>query len=204
MAPLPLTAVIWDFDGTLADIHMDWDDLIRDLRSEGRFALDTETTSVNPMAAGLVGLSFAVRPDQAWYLPCGHDYLGAPAQLNRERVLDALRPVLEDPGIGKTGQNIKYDWIVLNRHGVRLAGVVFDTMLGSYLLNPSKRSHSLDQIALDFLGHKTITYAEVVGKGSKKAGFEIVPVEQAIPYAAEDADIALRLHAHLWKALGET
>ena len=108
-----------------------------------------------------------------------------------------LKPILENPAIAKIGQNIKYDWMVLSRHGVDLQGVRFDTMVASYLLNPSKRSHSLDQIAMDFLGHKTITYAEVVGKGSKKAGFEAVPVEQAVPYAAEDADITLMAYEAL-------
>ena len=154
-------------------------------------AVDTETTSQDPMRAELVGLSFALTPNEAWYIPCGHRYLGAPVQIPCAEVLHILKPVLENPAIGKIGQNIKYDWMVLARHGIDLQGVRFDTMVASYLLNPSKRSHSLDQIAMDFLGHKTITYAEVVGKGSKKAGFEAVPVEQAIPYAAEDADITL-------------
>jgi len=156
-----------------------------------RFAVDTETTSQDPMRAELVGLSFALRPNEAWYIPCGHRYLGAPNQIPCAEVLQTLKPVLENPAVGKIGQNIKYDWMVLARHGIDLKGVCFDTMVASYLLNPSKRSHSLDQIAMDFLGHKTITYAEVVGKGSKKAGFEAVPVEKAVPYAAEDADITL-------------
>ena len=143
------------------------------------------------MRAELVGVSFAITPHEAYYIPCGHRYLGAPDQLACTEVLETLKPLLENPAIGKIGQNIKYDWMVLNRHGVDLQGVRFDTMVASYLLNPSKRSHSLDQIALDFLEHKTITYAEVVGKASKKAGFDTVPVEKAVPYAAEDADITL-------------
>jgi DNA polymerase-1 len=150
-----------------------------------------------------VGLSFAIAPHEAYYIPCGHRYLGAPSQMTCTDVLATLKPILENPAIAKIGQNIKYDWMVLSRHGIDLQGVRFDTMVASYLLNPSKRSHSLDQIAMDFLGHKTITYAEVVGKGSKKAGFEAVPVEQAIPYAAEDADITLMAYEALRPQLEE-
>jgi len=171
--------------------------LVAKLARADRVALDTETTSQDPMRAELVGVSFAIAPHEAYYIPCGHRYLGAPAQLACTDVLATLKPILENPAIAKIGQNIKYDWMVLSRHGVDLQGVRFDTMVASYLLNPSKRSHSLDQIAMDFLGHKTITYAEVVGKGSKKAGFEAVPVEQAIPYAAEDADITLMAYETL-------
>ena len=133
-----------------------------------RVALDTETTSQDPMRAELVGLSFALEPHEAYYIPCGHRYLGAPTQLACTEVLDTLKPILENPAIAKIGQNIKYDWMVLTRHGVDLQGVRFDTMVASYLLNPSKRAHNLDQIALDFLGHKTITFAEVAGKGANK------------------------------------
>jgi len=165
--------------------------LVNRLQKAEIIALDTETTSQDPMRAELVGISFALEPHEAYYIPCGHRYLGAPEQLACRDVLEALKPILENPSIAKIGQNIKYDWMVLARQGIDLRGVRFDTMVASYLLNPSKRSHSLDQIAMDFLGHKTITYAEVVGKGSKKAGFEPVPIEQAIPYAAEDADITL-------------
>jgi len=166
--------------------------LAKDLTSSGLFALDTETTSVNPIKADLVGLSFSIKPDQAFYIPCGHTYDGAPEQLSIQDILSVLKPILENPEIKKIGQNIKYDWIVLERQGVRLAGVCFDTMLASYLLNPSKRAHNLDQIALDFLDHKTISYAEVVGKGAKKEGaFAGVDLEKATPYACEDADITL-------------
>ncbi|OQX25578.1 MAG: DNA polymerase I [Desulfobacteraceae bacterium IS3] len=161
--------------------------LISQLETSGLFALDTETTSENPMKAQLVGLSFSVKADEAFYIPVAHDYLGAPRQVPLAEVLECLRPVLENPALGKVGQNIKYDWIVLERHGIRLAGVVFDTMLASYLLNPSKRAHNLDQIALDFLGYRKITYQEVAGKNN----FSQVPVEKAFPYACEDADITL-------------
>ncbi|MDX1707094.1 MAG: DNA polymerase I [Desulfobacterales bacterium] len=165
--------------------------LIARLKSARIFALDTETTSQIPMQARLVGLSFAVQPDEAFYIPCGHDYLGAPQQLPLSEVLSKLGPVLADPAIKKVGQNIKYDWIVLTRHGVKLDGVVFDTMIASYLLNPSKRAHNLDQIALDFLGHKTIPYEEVAGKGKNALTFNQVLLEKAVPYACEDADITL-------------
>ncbi len=165
--------------------------LVSRLQSADMFALDTETTSTNPMVAKLVGLSFAIQPHEAFYIPCGHDYLGVHQQLKPADILQHLKPVLENPEIHKVGQNIKYDWIVLARNGVDLDGVTFDTMLASYLLNPSKRAHNLDQIALDFLGHKTITYEEVAGKGKKATSFAQVPLEKAVPYACEDADITL-------------
>ncbi len=172
--------------------------LIRRLEKAEIFALDTETTATDPMKAELVGLSFAIEPHEAFYIPCGHDYPEAPEQLNRSVVLEKLRPVLENPAISKIGQNIKYDWTVLERHGVRLCGVVFDTMIASYLLNPSKRAHSLDRIAADFLGHKTITFEEVAGKGKNMVLFSKVPLEKAVPYACEDADITL-LAFHILK-----
>ena len=169
----------------------DLERLISCLATAPRFAVDTETTSTNPMLADLVGLSFAVCADQAFYIPCAHNYLGAPEQLDIETVLDRLKPVLENPAIEKIGQNIKYDWMVLARHGINLAGVVFDTMLASYLLDPSKRAHNLDQIALDFLGHKTTTFEQVAGKGKNAVLFSQVALDKAIPYACEDADITL-------------
>ncbi len=177
--------------------------LIARLEKAERFALDTETTSTNPMQAGLVGFSFALEADQAFYIPCRHNYLGAPKQLDLKEVLDRLRPILENPQIQKIGQNIKYDWMVLARHGINLQGVAFDTMLASYLLNPSKRAHNLDQIALDFLDHKTITYQQVAGKGKNALMFSQVPVDKAIPYACEDADITLMARDVLMSGLRE-
>ena len=177
--------------------------LIGRLKSAPIFALDTETTSQIPMKARLVGLSFAIEANEAFYIPCGHDYLGAPQQLSLTEVLNRLRPVLEDPDIQKIGQNIKYDWIVLTRHGVKLDGVVFDTMVASYLLNPSKRAHNLDQIALDFLSHKTISYQEVAGKGKNALSFNQVLLEKAVPYACEDADITLMAESVLMPRLQE-
>lgn len=171
--------------------------LVNRLESSEVFAIDTETTSKNPMEAKLVGLSFSIKPDEAYYIPCGHNYLGAPKQLELDYTLDTLKPVLENPKIKKIGQNIKYDWIVLKRHGVHLSGVAFDTMLESYLINPSKRTHSLDQIAINLLGHKMISYEDVAGKGKKAIEFSKVPIDKAVPYACEDADITLIAHKHL-------
>ena len=182
----------------------DISDLVNNLERAGLFALDTETTSVNPMQARLVGLSFSSKPDEAFYIPCGHDYPGVPEQPGLADVLNLLKPVLENPDIKKIGQNIKYDWIVLTRHGINLAGVMFDTMLASYLLNPSKRAHNLDQIALDFLDHRTITYKEVTGSKSKKGScFSHVLIEKAGPYACEDADITLMAYDVLKPMLKE-
>ena len=166
-------------------------DLISIIETSGLFSLDTETTSKDPMAAELVGLSFSVKADEAFYIPCAHEYKDAPKQLKRDEVLKMLKPVLENHKLKKIGQNIKYDWIVLKRHGINLSGVIFDTMLASYLINPSKRAHNLDQIALDFLDHKTISYQEVAGKGKKASCFSKVSLEKAVPYACEDADITL-------------
>ena len=167
-------------------------DLIAKLKTAEIFALDTETTAIDPMAARLVGLSFAVTPDEAFYIPCSHTYPGVPDQLDLEFVLDHLKPVLEDNHDKKIGQNIKYDWTVLFRHGIRLSGVLADTMVASYLINPEKRAHNLDQIALDFLDHKMISYAEVTTDEGKKIGsFSDVQIDKAVPYACEDADITL-------------
>ncbi|MFQ5485760.1 MAG: DNA polymerase I, partial [Desulfobacterales bacterium] len=173
------------------------------LADAGFFALDTETTSKNPMRAKIVGLSFSFSPDEAFYVPCAHEDSDRLRQVNIDAVLDRLRPVLEDPEIKKIGQNIKYDWIVLARHGIKLAGVIFDTMLASYLINPSKRAHNLNQIALDFLGHRKITYQEVAGKGKTALNFSRVSIEKAVPYACEDADITLLAYYVLEKKLDE-
>lgn len=168
--------------------------LARRLEGARQFALDTETTSLDPMQARLVGLSFCLTPGESWYIPVGHNYLGAPAQLSLDTVRNRLSPVLADPDIEKIGQNIKYDWMVLRRHDMDLAGVNFDTMVASYLIDPGKRAHGLDQIALDYLGHKNITYAEVAGKGKAAVTFDQVTLDKAIPYACEDADITLAAH----------
>ena len=165
--------------------------LVNRMTAAAVLAIDTETTSKNPMLAELVGISVALVPHEAFYIPCGHDYPDMPRQLPLSLVIERLKPVLEDPEIGKIGQNIKYDWTVLQRHGIRLNGIVFDTMVASYLLNPSKRAHNLDQIAMDYLNHKTTTYKEVVGKDKAHAGFRGIDLGRATPYACEDADITL-------------
>ena len=165
------------------------DAMIDEMKAAGRFAVDTETTSQDPMKAALVGLSFAAAEDSAYYIPCTHKYENVPDQLPVDEVLVKLKPLLENADLEKIGQNIKYDQMVLARHGVVLAGVAFDTMLASYLINPSKRAHNLDQIAMDFLGHKTTKFSDIVGKGKNAATFAEVAIEKAVHYAAEDADI---------------
>jgi DNA polymerase-1 len=159
--------------------------------------VDTETTSLDPFAAELVGVSFAVEPGHAAYLAIAHRYPGAPEQIGAARAIDLLRPWLEDPARPKIGQNLKYDQHVLANHGVRLAGVAHDTLLQSYVLESHAR-HDMDTLAERHLGVKTITYDEVTGKGAQRIGFEEVSVERATEYSAEDADITLRLHRVLY------
>ncbi|UCD33156.1 MAG: DNA polymerase I [Desulfobacterales bacterium] len=167
------------------------DELITRLEAADIFAIDTETSAKDPMQAELVGLSFSLVQDEAFYIPCAHDISKVPEQLDLKTVLNLLKPVLEKPVVKKIGQNIKYDWMVLKRHGIHLDGVVFDTMLASYLINPTKRAHNLDQIALDFLDHKTTTYQDITEKNKKDISFAEVPLAKAVPYACEDADITL-------------
>ena len=171
------------------------------LRSAELFAFDTETTSLDYMQAELVGVSFALEVGEAAYVPVAHCYPGAPEQLSREWVLDRLKPLLEDPQRPKVGQNLKYDMSVLARYGVELQGIAFDTMLESYVLDSTATRHDMDSLAEKYLGLKTIRYESVAGKGSKQLRFDQVPLEQATPYAAEDADITLRLHRALWPLL---
>jgi DNA polymerase-1 len=161
-------------------------------------AIDTETTSLAYMQARVVGVSFAVETGEAAYVPFGHAYPGAPRQLSEEAVLGALRPLLEDPERPKLGHNLKYDMSVLANHGVRLTGIRHDSMLESYVLDSTATRHDLDSLALKYLGHRTIHYEDVAGKGQKQLRFDEVPLEAAGPYAAEDADVALRLHGVLW------
>ena len=164
-------------------------------------AFDTETTSLDPMQADLVGLSFAVKGYEAIYIPVGHDYAGAPAQLNLETVLKALKPLLEAKSPQKVGQHIKYDMNVLSRYGIAVRGVAFDTMLESYVFNSTGSRHDMDSLALKYLGHQTTHYEEIAGKGAKQITFNQVSIEDAGHYAAEDADITLRLHQNLWPKL---
>ncbi len=171
------------------------------LERAGAFAFDSETTSLDYMSAEIVGVSFATEAGEAAYVPLAHRYPGAPAQLDRDAVLGRLRPLLESAERPKIGQNLKYDMSVLARHGVTLRGACFDTMLESYVLDSTHPGHDLDTLALKLLGHRTIRYEDVAGKGARQIGFEAVPIEQATPYAAEDADVALRLHRALWPRL---
>ena len=171
------------------------------LRSADLFAFDTETTSLDYMEAQIVGVSFAVEPGEAAYVPLAHDYLGAPQQLDRQAVLEQLRPLLEDEQQAKVGQNLKYDASVLANHGIVLRGIRFDTMLESYVLNSTATRHDMDSLALKYLGQKTIHFEDVAGKGAKQLTFNQVTLEEAGPYAAEDADITLRLHRALWPRL---
>ncbi len=168
------------------------------------FAFDTETTSLDYSKAQIVGVSFAVTPGTAAYIPLAHDYPGAPEQLNRTEVLEQLRPLLENPAKAKLGQNLKYDAHVLANHGITLRGIAHDTMLESYVLNSTATKHNMDDLAQEYLGITTIHYEDVAGKGAKQIPFQEVAVEQAAPYAAEDADITLRLHQVLMAKLQQS
>ncbi|WP_163372272.1 DNA polymerase I [Endozoicomonas acroporae] len=177
---------------------LDW---ITQLESAELFAFDTETTSLDYMVAELVGVSFAIEPGKAAYVPVAHDYLGAPAQLERNWVLEKLKPLLEDPAKQKVGQNFKYDQSVLARYDIQIKGAAFDTMLESYCLNSIATRHNMDALAEHYLNHKTIKYEDIAGKGAKQLTFNQIELEKAGPYAAEDADITLRLHLAIWEQL---
>ena len=174
---------------------------IKRLEQADHYAFDTETTSLEYMQAEIVGLSFAVETHRAAYVPLAHDYAGAPEQLDRDRVLEQFRKLLEDEAPKKIGHNLKYDMSVLANHGIELKGIAFDTMLESYVLDSTASRHDMDSLALKYLAHKCTSYEEVAGKGAKQLSFNEVPVETAAPYAAEDADITLRLHQTLWPRL---
>ena len=173
------------------------DDWLNRLSAADCFAFDTETTSLNYMVAEIVGVSFAVKAGTAAYVPLAHDYPGAPEQLRRDEVLAQLKPLLEDGSKGKLGQHLKYDANVLMNHGITLRGIREDTMLESYVLDATGSRHDLDTLALKYLGQRTIHFEDIAGKGAKQITFNQVPVEQAAPYAAEDAEVTLRLHALL-------
>ncbi len=179
------------------------DALIAKLRQSDGFAIDTETTNQDPMRAELVGISLASTPHEAVYIPVDHVYLGAPQQLNKETVLDRLRGLLEDPTLPKYGQNIKYDYIVLYRQGIKLQGIAFDTMIAGYLINPSRRANNLDALAREYLHYTPISYEEVAGKGARQVTFDQVDIERATVYSAEDADVTLLLQKALAPLLDE-
>jgi DNA polymerase-1 len=167
-------------------------------------AVDTETTSIDYMEAELVGISLAVELGEGVYIPVAHDYPGAPEQLDRDAVLKAMKGFLENPEKKKLGHHLKYDAHIFARYGIRLQGMAFDSMLESYVLNSVATRHDMDSVAGYYLNIDTIHYEDVAGKGAKQLTFNQVDLEQAAPYAAEDADITLRLHEHLWKALSKT
>ena len=195
-APIEVPSVDADYTTILTEEALDiW---IEKLNSSELFAFDTETTSIDYMQADLVGMSFAVKAGEAAYLPLAHDYLDAPEQLDKALVFKKLGPILADKNKAKVGQNLKYDKSVLARAGYELNGIAFDTMLESYTLNSIATRHNMDALALKFLDHKTISFEEIAGKGKKQLTFNQIDLEAAAPYAAEDADITLRLHQEIW------
>ncbi|BDH47749.1 DNA polymerase I [Salmonella enterica subsp. enterica serovar Choleraesuis] len=174
---------------------------IEKLKQAPLFAFDTETDSLDNHNANLVGLSFAIEPGLAAYVPVAHDYLDAPAQISRERVLELLKPLLEDEKLLKVGQNLKYDRGILDNYGITLRGIAFDTMLESYILDSVAGRHDMDSLAQRWLNHKTITFEEIAGKGKKQLTFNQIALEEAGRYAAEDADVTLQLHLKMWPEL---
>ena len=188
--------IVKDYQIVLTEAHLE--DWIKKIKAAELIAVDTETTSLDYMIADLVGISVAVEPGEAAYIPFGHDYLGVPEQLSRELVLATLKPLLEDPGIKKVGQNLKYDMSIFAQHGIALQGIEFDTMLESYVLDSVATRHDMDSLAEKYLGEQTIKFADVAGKGAGQLTFNQIALDIAGPYAAEDADITLRLHQVLW------
>ncbi|MFJ4113902.1 DNA polymerase I [Pseudomonas sp. NPDC089758] len=183
-----------------------FDAWLEKLRQAPLFAFDTETTSLDAQKAQLVGLSFAVEPHEAAYVPLAHDYEGAPLQLDREAVLLALQPLLQDPAKAKVGQNAKYDINILanGSPAIHMQGVAYDTMLESYVLNSTATRHDMDSLAQKYLDHATIAFEDIAGKGAKQLTFNQIHLDKAGPYAAEDADITLRLHQALQARLAQT
>ena len=175
---------------------------VEKLKQAKLFALDTETDNLDYMAANLVGISFALENGEAAYLPLQLDYLGAPKTLKKTTALSLLKPVLENPAIQKVGQNFKYDLTIFARNGIDVQGVAFDTMLESYVLNSTGR-HNMDDLAKRYLGHQTITFEEIAGKGKNQLTFNQIPLEKAAEYAAEDADVTMKLQQVLWEKLSK-
>ncbi len=171
---------------------------LEQLKAAKAFAFDTETDGLDYMTANVVGVSFAIEEGKAAYVPVAHDYLDAPAQLDRDWVLAQLKPLLEDPNQAKIGQNLKFDASIVARYGIEMQGIVFDTMLESYVFNSVVGRHDMDSLALRYLEHKNISFEEIAGKGKKQLTFNQIDLAQAGPYAAEDADITLRLHNALY------
>src|SRR3569833_1385375 len=200
-APSPPAAHAAGYETVVSDGALEkWLDR---LRGAELFAFDTETTSLNYMQAEIVGVSFSITAGEAAYVPLAHDYSGAPAQLARDEVLARLKPLLEDPARAKLGHNLKYDMSVLANHGIALAGVRYDTMLESYVLNSTASRHDMDTLAKKHLDYQPITFEDIAGKGAKQLTINQIPLDQAAPSAAEDADITLRLHHTLWPTLDQ-
>ena len=195
-APVDAPVIVKDYQVVLTE--QDLATWIEKIKAADLVAVDTETTSLDYMRAQLVGISLSTAPGEACYIPFAHDYMGAPEQLKPEFVLESLKPYLEDPAFPKVGQNLKYDMSVLAQHGITLRGIAFDTMLESYVLDSVASRHDMDSLALNYLGEETIKFSDVAGKGAAQLTFNQVALEQAGPYAAEDADITLRLHQTLW------
>jgi DNA polymerase-1 len=188
-----------EYETIVTQEHFDrW---LKQLNQAELFAFDTETTSLNYTNAEIVGISFAIEAGKAAYVPLAHDYPGVPEQLNRENILNSLKPLLENPDKHKLGQNLKYDANVLANYAIEMQGIQHDTMLESYVFNSTATKHNMDDLAKKYLGLETIHYEDVAGKGVKQISFAEVPLEQASPYAAEDADITLRLHQTLSEKL---
>lgn len=196
----PANALSYDNYVTILDeqVLVEW---IERLKKAPFFAFDTETDSLDNVSARLVGLSFATEPGVACYIPVGHDYIDAPDQLPLERVLELLKPILEDEKALKVGQNLKYDRGIVGNYGIELRGIAFDTMLESYILDSVAGRHDMDSLSNRWLGHKTITFEEIAGKGKKQLTFNQIDLEQAGRYAAEDADVTLQLHLKMWPKL---
>ncbi|BEM84808.1 DNA polymerase I [Serratia marcescens] len=179
-------------------------DWLARLKKADVFAFDTETDGLDTLTANLIGLSFAIAPGEAAYLPVAHDYLDAPPQLDRAYVLEALKPLLEDDKALKVGQNLKFDMSLLARYGIEMRGIAYDTMLESYVLDSVGGRHDMDSLADRYLGHKTVTFEEIAGKGKNQLTFNQIALEQAAPYAAEDADVTLQLHLAMWPQLKQS
>lgn len=177
------------------------DHWLKELKSSDLFAFDTETTSLNYMQARIVGMSFATAAGKAAYLPFGHCGEDNPTQLDANYVIERIKPILEDQHQRKIGQNIKYDMEVLANHGIQLRGIAFDTMIESYVLDSTANNHNMDAMSLKYLGHRTVSYEDVAGKGAKQITFDKVTLDKAAHYAAEDADVTLQLHQTLWPKL---
>ncbi|MGD8108625.1 DNA polymerase I [Pantoea sp. FN0302] len=200
--PQPESVSVLSSDGYVTILDQDtFDSWLDKLKHSSLFAFDLETDSLDTLTANIIGLSFAVAPGEAAYLPVAHDYLDAPDQLDRNAVLAQLKPLLEDKSALKVGQNLKFDRSVLKNYDIELAGIKFDTMLESYMLNTVVGKHDMDSLAARWLNHKTVTFTEIAGKGKNQLTFNQIALEQAAHYAAEDADVTLQLHLKMWPEL---